>query len=483
MLKIYPELLSSSPSSPCVCEKENNYALLTEKHLQILWLEQKYFRSLKTLEGKEIKVISPGVWNREAGPDFLKAHLRIGQIEYRGDVEIHFSDEGWHQHGHDRDPRYNQVILHISFFSSRPSFGIHKENGQQAFSCYLEENLTVSLHHILNSIDLDLYSSKQLTNRGRCAEQLFQLLSDNKIKHLFHSAAFWRLEKKMNYLNHYFPLDRSWQLAGGIAMALGYPHNAKAFFDLFLFLIPYRDLAYEELLAIALGCCGFLEEGRKSIWEQSSYYQHLKLLWWGRKAEITHQAFLKLNQIRPLHHPIRRLFYLVRLLQDAHLEQLWHYLLQIWKTAIAVIPFDFKQLNRCLLDAIPSYHDPYWDCHFTFEEKVQMKRLPSMGKELKTHILLNTILPLLYGTLKESGDVQVWEKFQQFYAHLKVPLTNKSRYLHHRFFNFTKEEQFLTQAQMVQGAYQLHQDFCIHFETSCEGCPFVQRYNLSFEKS
>lgn len=77
-----------------VAEKKNVYHILTERHLQAMWLEQKYFHILKTCDGRHIEVISPGIWNSEAGPDFLKAHLKIGDQEYQGDIEIHLSQEG-----------------------------------------------------------------------------------------------------------------------------------------------------------------------------------------------------------------------------------------------------------------------------------------------------------------------------------------------------------------------------------------------------
>ena len=125
---------------------------------------------------------------------------------------------------------------------------------------------------------------------------------------------------------------------------------------------------------------------------------------------------------------------------------------------------------------LPLYQDSYWDCHYTFEFQIQKKSLPSLGKDLKLHILLNTTLPLFYTMIKESGNSQNWEKFQEFYTSLKISQTSKSRYLHQRFFGDHKREQFLREAQMAQGAYQLHQDFCMHFEASCEGCPFVERY-------
>jgi hypothetical protein len=192
---------------------------------------------------------------------------------------------------------------------------------------------------------------------------------------------------------------------------------------------------------------------------------------------VNHQAYLKIDHIRPLHHPVRRLAYLTHLLQDSRLDELWLLTLQIWERAMEMSKISFPKLRDQLCDILPVYSDGYWDSHYTFETKAQKKVLPSLGKELKMHILLNTTLPLLYATLKEEGHSSKWEKFQQLYASLQISQISKSRYLHHRFFGEDqRSETFFRQAQMAQGAYQLHQDFCIHYEASCQGCPFVERY-------
>jgi hypothetical protein len=394
----------------------NHSAVLKERHLQILWLEQKFLKNLVTDQGESIEVISPGIWNKKAGPDFLNAHLRIGLRDYRGDIEIHIHEEGWYQHGHHCDVRYNRVILHISYERSLHSFLINKENGQQAFSCYLKESLAVTEEQLSSLIDLDLSSHEIFFEQGRCAKRIFQSLPNIQIKKFFQSAAYWRLEKKLNRLQCVDP-DRSLQFVCGIAMALGYKHNASVFLDLFLYLMNYRDLPYQELLAIALGCCGFLEEGRKESWECSPYYQDLRLFWWGKKGEMTYQAQLKLDRIRPLHHPVRRLAYLTRLLQDSQLEELWSSTLHIWE----MTNLSLKHLKEKLFEIIPAYQDDYWDSHYTFESHAQERKLSCcLGEELKLHFLLNTTLPLLYGTIRELGDFQKWEKFQQFYASLET---------------------------------------------------------------
>jgi hypothetical protein len=141
----------------------------------------------------------------------------------------------------------------------------------------------------------------------------------------------------------------------------------------------------------------------------------------------------------------------------------------------------FKKLRDQLLNIFPTYQDDHWESHYTFASCTRKKRALSLGKEIKLHILLNTILPLIYAVIKDLGDCHKWEKFQQFYALLVIPQTSKSRYLHQRFFGEKSNQNFFEEAQMVQGAYQLHQDFCMHYEASCKGCPFVERYRSHFQ--
>jgi len=476
MLKLYPNVID--PSNTLAREAEGGFSSFTERHLQILWLEQKLLKNLMTSQREIIEVISPGIWNKDGGPDFLKAHLRIGDRVYRGDVEIHLFENGWHSHGHHCNPRYNQVILHVCYKPSLQSLSINKENGQQAHSCYLEKSLALPLEQLKASIDLDIYPHEIFSTKGRCAELLFQTLSDLQIRSVFQSAAYWRLEKKLNHLQ-LASSTQPMQFASGVAMALGYRHNAKAFLDLFLYLLNFRDLPYQELLAVALGSCGFLEEGRKDSWESSPYYQYIRSLWWGKKDQVTHQACLKLDRIRPLHHPIRRLAFLAHFLQDRHLEEIWSRALNLWQMAASTSKMSSKKLENQLLNIFPVYQDEYWDCHYTFESDNEKTCPLGIGKDIKLHILLNTTLPLLYGIIKESGSICEWEKFQQFYTSLAISGNSKSFYLHQRFFGGKQNEEFFEEAQIMQGAYQLHQDFCTHYEASCKGCPFVERYQRS----
>lgn len=450
--------------------------LLTEKHLQIIWMEQKYLNKISTYEGELIQVISPGIWNTGAGPDFLHAHLKIGEKNYRGSIEIHLSEKGWMQHQHHLDKNYNDVILHVFYrYPLRPLLS-HKEDGNFLVRCEMEKFLKKPPQELLHLIDLDLYPSKTGCEKGKCSDLLFEKLTTEQIKTFFRSAAYWRLEKKLNFLKSHFS-DPSLQFLGGLCMALGYKENALSFLDLFHYLWPMRDLPGEELLAIALGCCGFLEEGRKKEWEHSSYYRYLQNLWWGKRAETTHQTNLKLNQIRPLNHPIRRLSYMIDLIKDFHGENLWGSSLALWNAWCSDTKTSVSFFLKNFYSIFPNYKNPHWSFHYTFETSPRKLELPSIGEDLKMQFLMNTYLPLIYDQFRHSKDSEKWFFFEKLYSGLKSPASKKNHYLQERFLNSHPKNTLLKLAQMSQGAYQLHHDFCIHFESSCEGCPFVERFN------
>lgn len=159
---VYSNLLFFSPfAGEVVAEKKYPYLYLTEGHIQVMWLVQKYFKNLKTTDGAAIEVISPGIWNCEAGPDFLKAQLSIGGVEVTGDIALHLSDEEWVQHRHHEDPRYNEVVLHLSLWESKKPKKMLKQNNKEALQAYLERYLTIKINRILNLIDLDFCNTKK----------------------------------------------------------------------------------------------------------------------------------------------------------------------------------------------------------------------------------------------------------------------------------------------------------------------------------
>ena len=91
---------------------------ITERHVQAIWYDAALRpKNLTTRRGSEVRVISPGEWNLEAGPDFRNAVLVVGKERRRvvGDVEVHLCPSDWDFHRHGVDPNYRNVVAHVTW--------------------------------------------------------------------------------------------------------------------------------------------------------------------------------------------------------------------------------------------------------------------------------------------------------------------------------------------------------------------------------
>src|SRR5947208_2977164 len=88
-----------------------------ERLLQRIWLRGDFDPvQAITMDGRAVRVLHPGNWNRLGGPDFFDAQLIVGGMRMRGDVEIHLRASDWKAHGHREDPKYRRVVLHVVLF-------------------------------------------------------------------------------------------------------------------------------------------------------------------------------------------------------------------------------------------------------------------------------------------------------------------------------------------------------------------------------
>lgn len=82
--------------------------------MQYVWQHRLWIAgSLRTEDGRRVSIIDQGLLNKGAGPDFFKASVKIDGQEWVGDIEIHVRASDWHRHGHDGDPAYDSVVLHV----------------------------------------------------------------------------------------------------------------------------------------------------------------------------------------------------------------------------------------------------------------------------------------------------------------------------------------------------------------------------------
>jgi hypothetical protein len=92
-----------------------------ERLLQQIWLRGDFSaRGLRLRDGRPLRIVRRGRWNRLPGPDFFEAEFRVGEgplaETWRGDVEVHLRAGDWDLHGHAGDAAYDRVVLHVVLF-------------------------------------------------------------------------------------------------------------------------------------------------------------------------------------------------------------------------------------------------------------------------------------------------------------------------------------------------------------------------------
>ena len=95
-----------------------------ERDLQRLWsLVAARQGPFVTRSGRRLQVLDPGQWNHGRGPDFRDAILEVEGERRHGDVELHLAERDWIRHGHEGDPAFARVGLHVVLFPDAAAAG------------------------------------------------------------------------------------------------------------------------------------------------------------------------------------------------------------------------------------------------------------------------------------------------------------------------------------------------------------------------
>jgi hypothetical protein len=189
-----------------------------ERLLQAVWFHQRLRRDdLRALDGRLLRVLHPGFWNREAGPDFHGAVVQFeGEAPRVGDVEVDVQSSGWRLHGHHTNPNFENVVLHVVWDGdATPSLP------------------TLALKSVLDSpigelglwLGSDAAKSFPVELLGQCCAPLGDL-SQERLTELLRQAAFIRLQAKAGQLQAR-ARQAGWEQAlwEGLFRALGYKQN------------------------------------------------------------------------------------------------------------------------------------------------------------------------------------------------------------------------------------------------------------------
>ena len=85
---------------------------MTELLLQYIWKFRLFdANGLTTLDGEPIVIDKTGEQNLDSGADFSNARLKIGGIQWAGNVEIELESANWEKHGHSTDAAHKNTLV------------------------------------------------------------------------------------------------------------------------------------------------------------------------------------------------------------------------------------------------------------------------------------------------------------------------------------------------------------------------------------
>jgi len=214
----------------------------SERHLQCVWFDPELRPAvLKTEDGEDVLVENPGVWNSEAGPDFIGATIRIGPSLRRiaADAEIHLSPVDWERHGHGSDPRYARVRIHVTYFPGMLPDGRLPPGSVQIA---LKDALAAKPLFSFETIDVTTYPQFARSTPTPCSQMIVQWTPDERAA-LLESAGEERLRRKAERFAVSIQEKGADQvLYEEVLCALGYKQN-KAPFAVLPSLCPWNGFA------------------------------------------------------------------------------------------------------------------------------------------------------------------------------------------------------------------------------------------------
>jgi hypothetical protein len=178
-------------------------------------------RQLLTTAGECLRVVYPGRRSGLVGPDFHHAIIETGDGEVRGDIELHIRSSGWQAHGHHRDPRYNDVILHVVMWDDRDG-GTVLQDGRAV--------PVLPLHPYIR--ELDGFPTTLVIPEEPCSDVVTRL-GEGVVGEVLDGAGKERFRSKAGHFQAELAVkERDQVLYEGLMRALGYSGNSESFEEL-----------------------------------------------------------------------------------------------------------------------------------------------------------------------------------------------------------------------------------------------------------
>ena len=441
--------------------------------------------------GQPVAVVYRGRWTAGSGPDFSGAMLALGErgsTLVRGDVEIHLRCADWYAHGHDADPRYNGVALHVVLWplGVKP---VTRADGVSIPTLVLADYISLPTPELLQQINPLIPNLGTLSDEP-CWQRTRDIPVESLLSHV-EAAGDARLEEKAARMEAGLEVSGSPDevFYRGILDALGYSANRVPMRDIATAL-PLANLLSMPLTpdekdraqffeAILLGAGGLLPSQRPDLtargWTTTEYIEEVERLWLAsaRALSLPHKGAVEgwhWDRVRPANSPLRRLAAAARLIA----RYAWPVsglglLAPFLDRAEISSPAELAKEWPAML-TVPG--DGYWAGHSDFGHPLvglDKDEIALVGSSRASDIVVNILLPLLLAYADSHGKPQLRDKACAVYALYPRLSENKiTKAMSEEVFGPRKRSAIKT-ARQQQGLIHLYNLYCE--ARRCHECP------------
>ena len=374
---------------------------MEEAFLHFIWKFQQFnHQKLQIDDGQTLIVFEQGFKNKDAGPDFKNAKIKIGEIIWNGNIEIHVRASDWKRHGHQQDLAYDNVILHVVWKNDDI---IYRKDGSRV--------PTLELNGLIDDDILFRYNELLVPEEEILCHRYLPQIQEITIYNMLDGALARRLEAKSQRIFRDFGLtNQDWEEIAwrSLARNFGFKTNAEPFGELAksisIKVLKKEAHDHSTVEAILFGMAGFLEDD-----PADDFHENLKNEFEFKSKKYSlknhlHRHQWKFLRLRPANFPT------VRIAQLANLVSSQPNLFSL---------FVDHQAPKDLIKKLEAEQSAYWREHYDFGKKAK-STIGKLGKGSLENILINTVAPLLfaYGIHRDDNDMK--EKALELLGSLKA---------------------------------------------------------------
>ena len=249
----YQHLLEVTAAEAPVLTASATPPAFDEIEIQSRWFAGHFPREHLANHDQKIIIISPGEWNRGAGPDFVNATVEIDGKTHHGPIELDLDSRNWELHGHNQSKFFNDVILHIVLSDTGPTYFTRTSNHRDV------PRITLSPQEVNAALGRPRLT-QALARPGLCLRPLADM-PECDVSALLKESALHRARLKATRFEQTAKLHNfSQALWESLADALGFSANRLPM-RLLAQRLPIKRLNHhtpEDREAILFGTAGFL---------------------------------------------------------------------------------------------------------------------------------------------------------------------------------------------------------------------------------